>query len=331
MNRRDLLAALALSPLGMPVALGAAATARAPELKPSWTPLDNLRIYIPAGEGGGWDQTGRALGSAMSSAGLVQQVSYENKGGKGGLLGLSDFVERYNHDPSALLIGGMVMVGAIAMHKPPVDLRQVHPLARLTADYLVLAVAPNSPYQTMSQLTDVLRRRSASVVFVGGSAGGVDHMLAGMLVRQLRLDPAQLQYLPSASGKEALDLLTEGKAQIGISGYSEFKSAITSGRIKALAVSSRKSRNGIASLTEQGLPVELANWRGVFCPSGIDPQRQALLQELVKLSAETEVWKTTLQTNNWSASIALGKDFTDALGIEQGMAEAVTYMLKLKS
>lgn len=72
--------------------------------------LPHLRICIPGGAGGGWDQTGRALGEAVLAAGLAQKVEYENKGGKGGTIGLADFVQRFDRDPGALLVGGMVMV-----------------------------------------------------------------------------------------------------------------------------------------------------------------------------------------------------------------------------
>ena len=67
---------------------------------------------------GGWDQTGRALGAALA-CGAADRVEYENLGGKGGTIGLAQFVERHGQDPDALLIGGMVMVGAVALQSRP--------------------------------------------------------------------------------------------------------------------------------------------------------------------------------------------------------------------
>lgn len=91
-------------------AAAAAATAAA---------IPRLRIVIPANEGGGWDQTGRALGAALIAAGAVGQIEYENIGGKGGTIGLARYVEKYDADPDTLLMSGMVMVGAVALQKPP--------------------------------------------------------------------------------------------------------------------------------------------------------------------------------------------------------------------
>jgi putative tricarboxylic transport membrane protein len=290
-----------------------------------------LKIYIPGGAGGGWDQTGRALGEAIVAAGGASDASYENKGGKGGILGLADFVARYDKDPQALLIGGMVMVGAIAVNRPAVTLAQVTPLARLTSDYMVLVAAPGSKLSDAKALATEMQRDLASVTFVGGSVGGVDHMLAGMIARQLKQDPATLKYAATSSGKEALALLHEGKAQVAISSYSEFKAEIERKAVLPLASSARRALFGVPSLHEQGIYTELANWRGVFAPAGITAeQKQALLRSVTR-AVQTPQWKAKLQDNNWIPALLQGKDFTDALEIEQGMAAAVTMMLKLKA
>ena len=147
--------------------------------------IPKLRIFIPANEGGGWDQTGRALGASIQAAGLASKISYENKGGKGGTIGLADFVARYNSDPGALLVGGMVMLGAIAVGRPEVTLAQVSPVARLTNDYMVLVAKTGSQPATMAALVEAMRKDLGKVAFTGGSAGGVDHMLAGMIASKV--------------------------------------------------------------------------------------------------------------------------------------------------
>lgn len=312
----------------------AAAAALLPRVATGTTkpaPLPLLRIYIPGGTGGGWDQTGRALGAAMQSAELVQRVEYENKGGKGGTVGLADFVERYDRDPAALLVGGMVMVGALAVAQPKVTLAQVTPLARLTNDYMVLVTPADSRLTSLKGLTAELQKNLAGVVFTGGSLGGVDHMLAGMIVRLLRLDTGALRYEPTTSGTDALALLRSGKAQVAISGYSEFKTEIDKKSVVALAASSRRGLHGIASLSEQGVPTELANWRGVFAPGGIPEERKEALRQLVIRATETPAWRQTLTEKDWIAALLHGKDFAQALEIDQGIAAVVTLMLKLKA
>lgn len=135
---------------GAAAAAGAGHAALWPRLAGAAEPqlVSRLRIVIPANEGGGWDQTGRALGAALLASGAAGEVVYENIGGKGGTIGLAKYVEKYDADPDTLLMSGMVMVGAVALQKPAVTMAQVAPVARLTSDYEVVAVKADSPIKT---------------------------------------------------------------------------------------------------------------------------------------------------------------------------------------
>src|SRR6266508_4679653 len=88
----------------------------------------SLKMMISVNSGGGWDQTGRNLAAAMQSAKLVSSVQFDNKGGVGGTIGLAQFVNSSKGDPNAIMIGGMVMVGAIYLENSPVNLSLVTPL-----------------------------------------------------------------------------------------------------------------------------------------------------------------------------------------------------------
>jgi putative tricarboxylic transport membrane protein len=295
------------------------------------TSLPELRIVIPANPGGGWDQTGRALGTALQTTKLVDRVVYENIGGKAGTLGLAQFVERYSATPNTLLISGMVMLGGIALQRPAIDLSRVTGIAELTSDYMVVAVPAASPIKTVKELAAKLAAPDFKATVVGGSAGGVDHMLMGMMLRAAHGVPDNFAYLATSSGSDAVRALTEGKAQIGISGYSEFRSAIESGTIRALAVSSKRGRYGLPSVREGGIDTELANWRGVFAPSGITPDQTAALAALVERAAKSPEWADLVKRNDWQATYKTGNDFRNFVEGEQTMARVVVHMLKLKT
>src|SRR3989338_487563 len=203
-----------------------------------------LRIVIPANPGGGWDQTGRALGAALAAVGAADQIEYENIGGKGGTIGLAKYAEKYGNDPNTLLMGGMVMVGAVALQKPAVDMSHIQPIARLTSDYLVAAVAAKSPIKNTKDLADAMRADLRALPVAGGSAGGVDHIFAGVLARASKAKPEDLVYKPFPGGSEVVDALVSGNAAVGLSGYSEFSDAIAAGKLRAIGVSSRRSALG---------------------------------------------------------------------------------------
>lgn len=290
-----------------------------------------LRIVIPANPGGGWDQTGRALGTAMISAGVVDEVEFENKGGKGGTLGLAHYAEKYNADANTLIVGGTVMVGAVALQRPAVDLSAIQPVARLTSDYLVMVVAANSPIKSVADLSASMKANLKAVAIAGGSAGGVDHIFAGVFARAAGANPEDLNYQPFASGVDVVSALLAGKATVGISGYSEFSAQLAGGQLRAIGVSSRKPSFGIPAIREQGVQAEMSNWRAVFTGKGVSAGRQAEMVEAVRLATQHDAWKATLKQNHWDASWMSGKDLINLIDLDLTTARVMVHLLKLKA
>ncbi|CAA2099127.1 Bug family tripartite tricarboxylate transporter substrate binding protein [Variovorax paradoxus] len=326
LSRRHLAAwmASAAAAGAMPALWPRLAGAAEPQLVPK------LRIVIPANEGGGWDQTGRALGAAMVASGAVGEIGYENIGGKGGTIGLAKYVEKYDADPDTILMSGMVMVGAVALQKPPVTIAQVAPVARLTSDYEVVAVKADSPIRTPKDLIAQLRADASKTVIAGGSAGGVDHMYAGMLAR-VAGNTAGLVYQAHPGGAQVVEALEAGKAAAGISGYSEFSDHLANGKLRAIGVSSKRPFLGIPSVREQGVDADLANWRGVLTGKKVPAERRAVLLEAVRRATAADLWQKTIKRNNWDSYWMAGKDFESFLDLDTAMAGPLIYLLKLKA
>jgi putative tricarboxylic transport membrane protein len=100
----------------------------------------------------------------------------------------------------------------------------------------------------------------------------------------------------------------------GVSGIGEFAEHIKGGRMRALAVSSPSKMEGFPSLKEQGIDVELSNWRGVFGAPGISQQQTDALIKIIRGATESAAWKTTLEKLGWSSIFLSGpayKKFID--------------------
>ncbi len=260
--------------------------------------VDSVKMLIPANPGGGWDTTGRELAKAMQSSGAVKNVQFDNKGGAAGTIGLAQFVNSAKGDPSALIMGGMVMVGGIIQNKSAVNLSQVTPVARLTSEWEVIVVPANGP-KTLKELLDKFKANPGSVSWGGGSAGGTDHILAGLVAKAIGVEPAKVNYVPFKGGGEAVAAIIGGHVTAGISGLSEFAQHIKSGKMRALAVSSAKAIDGIPSLKEQGVDVELANWRGIWAAPGISKAQRDELVKAVESGVKSPAWKETLKKQDW--------------------------------
>jgi putative tricarboxylic transport membrane protein len=260
--------------------------------------VDSVKMLIPANPGGGWDTTGRELGKAMTASGAVKNIQYDNKGGAAGAIGIAQFVNSAKGDPNALMMGGMVMVGGLIQNKSPVTLEQVTPVARLTSEYEVIVVPANGP-KTLKELLAKFKADPGSVSWGGGSAGGTDHILVGLIAKDIGVAPSKVNYVPFKGGGEAVSAIIGGHVTAGISGLSEFSQHIKSGKMRALAISSAKSTDGIPSLKEQGVNVELANWRGIFGAPGITKAQRDDLIKVVEAATKTKEWKESLKRNDW--------------------------------
>ena len=294
--------------------------------------FDSLKIMIPANPGGGWDQTGRNLAASMQKAGVVKSVQFDNKGGAGGTIGLAQFVNSSKGDGNAVMVGGMVMVGGIILNKSAVNLGMVTPLARLTGEYEVLVVPANSPIKTLKDLVDKAKADPGSVSWGGGSAGGTDHILAGMILAAVGVDPTRVNYIPYAGGGEAQAAILGGHVTVGVSGYGEFAAQIKAGKFRALALSASQRLPGvdIPTMKELGVNVELSNWRGVFGAPGItDPQRKELIAA-IEQTAKNPAWKEVLAKNEWSDNYLAGDDFKKYLDDENKRIGDILGKLNLK-
>ena len=289
----------------------------------------SLKMMIPANPGGGWDQTGRSLAAAMQSAKLASSVQVVNKGGAAGTIGLAQFVHGAKGDPNALMIGGMVMVGGILLNKSPVNLSQVTPIARLTSEWEVIVVPAQSPHKTLGELLAAFKASPGKVSWGAGSAGGTDHILAGLVAKAVGVEPAKVNYVPFKGGGEAVAAIIGGHVTAGISGLSEFVQHIKSGKMRALAVSSAKAIDGIPSLKEQGVDVELSNWRGIFAAPGITPAQRDALIKAVQAGVKSKSWQESLAKNDWADYGLAGDEYGKFVDAENKRLSEILAALSL--
>jgi len=285
----------------------------------------SLKMMIPANPGGGWDTTGRALGKALQEAGAAASVSYDNKGGAAGALGLAQFVNGSKGDPNALMVMGAVMLGGIITGKPPVSLSQATPIARLTSEYNVFVLPAASALKTMNDVIEQMKKDPGSVKWGGGSRGSTEHIAAAMIARAVGVDPAKINYVAFRGGGEATAAILGGNVTVGGSGYSEFAEYITTGKMRALAVTSDKRLKGVAvpTLKEQGIDVVIGNWRGVYGAPGITAEQRKVLTELVVKATKSKAWAESLEKNNWTPALMAGTDFDKFVDDEFASLRAV--------
>ncbi len=271
----------------------------------------NVKMMIPANPGGGWDTTGRALGKALQDAGVASSVNYDNKGGAAGVIGLAQFVNGSKGDPTALMMMGAVMLGGIITGKPPVNLSQATPVARLLAESQVFVLPADSPLKSMKDVVEQLKKDPGSVKWGGGSRGSTEHIAAAMIARAVGVDAGKINYVAFRGGGEAVAAILGNNVTVGGSAFTEFGEYIKSGKMRPIAVTADQRIKGVdaPTLKELGIDVVISNWRGVYGAPGITEEQRKALVDMVVKATKTKSWSEAVEKNGWTPALLTGDAF----------------------
>jgi putative tricarboxylic transport membrane protein len=182
-------------------------------------------------------------------------------------------------------------------------------------------VPSKSKYKTLRDLTDDLKRDPASVRWAGGSAGSTDQLLVGELARVLGADPAKTKYVAHSGGGEANASILSGSVDAGATGLSEVMDQVQAGKMRLLAVSSpvnvRVKGVKPQTIKEQGIDLELTNWRAITAPPGIsDPERTRIAGWVTRVM-KTPKWRENLKRYDSTPFVKTGPQLDRFIASEQ--------------
>jgi putative tricarboxylic transport membrane protein len=287
--------------------------------------FEQLRIVAPAAPGGGWDQTARAMQQALQRTGIATTPVVENVAGAAGTIGLARFIGAERGNGDALLVSGLIMLGGIVTHDSPVTLADAVPIARLTGEYEVLTVPASSPIATLDDLLRTFKNDPESMSWGGGSAGGSDQILAGLIAAAVGVEPRRVNYIAFSGGGEAMAAIVGGQVTVGVNGLAEFASQVEAGTVRVLAVSSAERLAGLdaPTLREQGVDVVFENWRSVVAPPGITADERARLAAAVDAMVRSAEWREVLARFRWLDRYLAGDEFAAFAVAEERRVRAV--------
>lgn len=297
-----------------------------PVLAQEGFPQRPLALLVPANPGGGWDQLARLMQQVITANGLSPKpVDVFNKGGAGGAIGLADLMTRRHDDPYTLMVAGSVLIGSTISQHSPFRASESIPLARLILEDLVVAVPATSPYRTMQDLVAAFRKDPSKISWSGGSAGGVDHILVGLITEAAGLSPDVVRYVAYSGGGEASAAIMGGQVTAAASGYGEWQPLAEGGHIRLLATASpeRVGDKSLPTLRESGLDVVLQNWRGVFAPPGMPDHAVRWWTELLQKMHAEPSWQKFLANNRWEDGFLVGDDFKRFIDAEEKLTGQV--------
>jgi putative tricarboxylic transport membrane protein len=316
------------------ISLGACGSTAGGDSEDAEYPSERISIMAPADPGGGWDETARAFQQAIRDSKVsAQGAEVYNVPGAGGTLGLSQLVTKQEGDPNQLMVMGLVMLGAIETNQSSVNLSQVTPISTLTDEAEAIVVPAESPYRTLDDLMADLKRDPASVAWAGGSAGGTDQLLVGLLAKAVSADPAKTKYVAHDGGGEAIAAILSGSVDAGVSGVSEFADQVEAGKMRVLAVSGEEpvdvGGTQAPTIKQEGFDVVLTNWRGIVAPPGLSDADRDKVVAFVDDVRATPAWKENVERFGWTEVAKSGAEFDSFLKSEEQRVEQLVAELGL--
>lgn len=275
--------------------------------------LKTIDWTVPANPGG-YSLTSNAVSDTLKAEGLLGDYTSTFKPGAGGSVGLGAFQE-IKGKPEAALITGIAMTGGLYSNKSPLNLLASTPIAKVLREYDAIVVPASSKYRTLNQLMEDLKAKPNSVAIAGGSKGGIDHQVIGLLAQTADIDPTKLNYVVFSGGPEVITSVLSGSTQVGISGSSEFNAFVASGKLRVLGVSSAKPLAGFKGKTfkQQGYDLVYGNWRGVMAPADLSKADYTNFIKVMDIMHVSPSWQAQLKKNNWDNEFAAGTAFKSFL------------------
>jgi putative tricarboxylic transport membrane protein len=299
-----------------------------------WAPQKNVEIVAASAPGGSNDNTARTIERALSTTKVVPAtMTVVNKPGGGGTIA-GTYVAQRTGDPHYLLIATSSIASNHIVGVSTLTPADFTPIAAMLQDYVVFAVAANSPLKSGRELAERLKKDPKSVtVGFANTFGGSRHIAAGLLLKSLGGNPRDLKPVVFKGSAEAIPALLGGHIDLVVIGAVNAVPHVSNGRMRVLGVAAPQ-RLGWAlanapTWREQGIDVVAGSWRGVFGPKNMTPAQLAYWESALRKVAETPEWKADLEKNFWTDHFVTGAALRRELEQEYTETKAVLVDLGL--
>ena len=276
------------------------------------------------------DRIAKTIGTALKAEELVKDYSAKNFTGNSGTLALSTF-QAYKNRLATSFIGSLSLINGIITTKSTLKLSDSKAIAQLVQEYEAIAVPNGSKYTTIDQLVNDLRANPKAVTFIGGVAGGVDHVFMAKFLNAIQVDPLAAKYLPQNSGFDVVTKTLSDKSYVALSTSGDFVAQVNAGKLRVLGIASPEKVKWLKAKTlkAQYIDVVYGNWYGIFLPPLYSEPQTNNFIHLLDVLHNSHIWLKTLEDNYWSEGYVGQKDFIAQIEAQSAEAKSIISLLGL--
>ena len=303
--RRTWLAGTAGALAGL--ALAAAAFPAAAQSYPSRP----ITLIVPWGAGGGTDATARIIGSLLEKD-IGQPVTVVNRTGGSGVVGHSAIAsaapDGYTIGLATVEIGMMHWQGLTTLTS-----ESYTPIGLVNADPAGVQVRADAPYKTVNDLLAAIKANPGKFKASGTGQGGIWHLAIAGMLRDQKIDPASVPWVPSNGAAPGLQDMIAGGVEVAPVSLPEARSLIDAGKVRSLAIMNDKPSalypNVPTLKSATGSDWTMAAWRGVVAPKGIPAEARDKLSAAIKKVAASKEYTDFMAKQGYGVIYAAPDDF----------------------
>lgn len=256
-------------------------------------PSKPVRVIVALGPGGSIDTVARVFAKKLTDA-LGQQFIVENRPGAGSIPGYT-LVAKSPPDGYTLLATGLTFTSSFALreHLPIDPVKDFAPISLMTKAPWLLVVNPSVPAKSVRELISLAKAKPGVLNFAGGALGAGTHLLSIWFFQAAHIDAAYIPYSRGGTAQSTIDVVA-GRADASIVTYLTAKPFLTTGRLRALGISSAQPSRvlpDVRPIAQQGVPgYDAHTFNGWVAPAGTPPAvLNRLSQELAKIAKSPDI------------------------------------------
>lgn len=301
--------------------------------QPLWKPDRPIEIIVTCQPGCGPDIAARTIQKIWQDHKIVQVPSVvTNKAGGGGAVAYS-YLQQKPGDAHAMVLSGTGAVVNTIMGRGA-GYKDITPVAILSAEYVGIAVKPESPFKSGRALLDALKKDINAATFgVANSLGNANHQAIALALKVDGLHPAKAKTVVFQSGANAIAALLGNHVQVVPASVGLWVNPVKAGQVRLIAVTSPRRMSGqfadVPTWREQGADAVVSVWRMITMPPGLSPAQLAFWQDALRKTTETAEWKRDLETNHQSDEFMAGKELAQAVEVLYAQLKALLTDLEL--
>ena len=299
----------------------------------NWRPDKPVEIVLPTAAGGINDVAARVMQKYMQDEKLVSTpVLVINKAGGNQVLAVL-YMNQHAGNPHYLFYSTPTIFTNELAGIAPQRYTDLTTIACMSVEHTVITVRNDSPLKNMRDLIDRLKADPDSIAMGLGARGGVNHMAVSQAVKSGGVDPRKLKAVIFKTSGETLTALIGGHVQAVGSSVSAASAQVEAGNVRMLGIAAPKRMVGalanVPTMREQGLEVNVSNWRAVFASKGLSSAQIAFWEDALAKTVASNDWKKLIEENNLVSDFLRSNECSKYLEGEYNATKAVMTALGL--